>query len=782
LHGFRSGRTQRPEISPHLHRFRRDRARKPRISPHLHGFRRDRTWKPRLSRTCTVSFLTDSKTSIFPSLSRFLSRLDMETLDFPLLHGWFLDRLGNLRFSCTCTIILSRPTWEPLIFPHLRGFLSRQNTGKSNFPRSHRFSRVRGWKPRISHTCTVPIADGHGSPKFLALSLGGSRRGRTWKPEVSHTYAWVAFVAVEHQVSHACDFGRFPLRPDMETTGFPWLRFWAGSVAAGHGNPQVSHACAWAVSVAAGHGNPPRMGGFALGRLGNPEFRHSYRGFPSRSYTETPNFVATTEVFHRGHTRKPLISSQLQRFSIAVVHGNSVLPTTPRRFPSPSDMETQCFLHLDDFSRWSGMETPSFPRLHFWALPAAAGHGDPKFPALALGRLSLPGRPWKPPKFPALALGRGHGSRKFPTMALFLDGRMETPISPHFAIRAASVARPGVETPSFPHSHMGSVRRPTGPRFPALGRLRSRPARKPRIPPHTWAADTPLVGPETPSFPPSHGGMETASFPRWHFGRTDGNPQFPTLRNSGGFRRPAGRGNPKFPTLAHGQRPSPGRTWKPSIPCTWAVSLSTGPETSNFPTRLGGEFALGRPGKLEFPHTLGRRIRSRSARKTPSFPTLTLGAGFHPRPEWRTRILAVSPLVETRKPRNPHTRAVSPLPGTPKSPHLGGFSARRDYNTKRQVPSPLAMIDEHPSTNLECGRRPRTTINACKKNKPSHKHHDQPSKSGDTLPHPNTDRARGMQQPITSKDSSVLADNDPTAGSPTVTLLRLLLPLNDKVQ
>jgi hypothetical protein len=74
------------------------------------------------------------------------------------------------------------------------------------------------------------------------------------------------------------------------------------------------------------------------------------------------------------------------------------------------------------------------------------------------------------------------------------------------------------------------------------------------------------------------------------------------------------------------------------------------------------------------------------------------------------------------------------------------------------------------------------TIDACKKHKPSQKRHDQPSKSGDTLPPPNTDRARGMQQPIASKDSSVPTDNDPTAGSPTVTLLRLLLPLNDKVQ
>jgi hypothetical protein len=465
--------------------------------------------------------------------------------------------------------------------------------------------------PSVSHLAWVaPVAAEHGSPRFPTLTLGSLS---SWS-----------------SVSHACNFGRFPLRPDIETTGFPWLRFWTGSIAAGHRNPQVSHTCAWAVSSPTGHGNPPRMGSFALGRLGNPEFHHSYTGFPSRSYTETPNFVATTEVFHRGHAWKPLISSQLQRFSIAVVHGNSVLPTTPRRFPSPSDMETQCFLHLDDFSRWSGMETPSFPRLHFWALPAVAGHGDPKFLAVALRQISLPGRPWKPPKFPALALGRGHGCRKFPTMACFLDGQMETPISPHFAIRAASITRPGVETPSFPHLHMGNVRRPTRPRFPALGRLRSRPARKPRIPPHTWATDTPLVGPETPSFLPSHEGMETASFPCWHSGRTDGNPQFPTLRNSGSFRRPARHGNPKFPTLAHGQRPSPGQTWKPSIPCTWAVSLSTGPKTSNFPTRLGGESALGRPRKLEFPHTLGRRIHSWSARKTPSFPTLTLGAGFHP--------------------------------------------------------------------------------------------------------------------------------------------------------
>jgi hypothetical protein len=51
------------------------------------------------------------------------------------------------------------------------------------------------------------------------------------------------------------------------------------------------------------------------------------------------------------------------------------------------------------------METPSFLRLHFWALPSVARHRDPKFLALPLGQLSLPGRPWKPPKFLALTIG-----------------------------------------------------------------------------------------------------------------------------------------------------------------------------------------------------------------------------------------------------------------------------------------------------------------------------------------------------------------------------------------
>jgi hypothetical protein len=382
---------------------------------------------------------------------------------------------------------------------------------------------------------------------FPDLRLGHFRPGQTWKP----------------QVSHACDFGRFPLRPDMETTGFPWLHFWAGSVAARHGNPQVSHACAWAVSVAVGHGNPPRMGGFTLGRLGNPEFRHSYRGFPSRSYTETPNFVATTEFFHHGRTRKPLISSQLQRFSIVVVHGNSVLPTTPRRFPSSSDMETQCFLHLDDFSRWSGMETPSFPLLHFWVLPATTGHGDPKFLALALGRLSLPGRPWKPPKFPALTLGQGHGSRKFPTMARFLDGRMETPISPHFAIWAASIARSGVETPSFPHSHMGSVRRPTDPDSLHLGGFALHRLRNPEFP-HTlgwrirpWSARKPQVScPRTRAWKlqVSHAGTLGWKPPVPHFAIRAASVETTNSPHLGGFSHGLDSETPNSPRLGSSSR------------------------------------------------------------------------------------------------------------------------------------------------------------------------------------------------------------------------------------
>ena len=481
-------------------------------------------------------------------------------------HGWFLDRLGNLRFSCTCTIILSRPTWEPLIFPHLRGFLSRQNTGKSNFPRSHRFSRVRGWKPRISHTCTVPIADGHGSPKFLALSLGGSRRGRTWKPEVSHT----------------CDFGRFP----FAVVGFPRLRFWAVSVAAGHGNHGFPMVALLGGFRCGRTWKPPGfsrlcLGGFRRGRTwkppthgrfrsratwkprissqlqrfsiavvhGNPEFRRNYGGFPSRSCTETPNFVATTEVFHRGRTRKLGASHHTQTISLAVGHGNPVFPTLGRFF-------------------------------------SMVGHGNPKFPVLAL-------------------LG---ASRR---------GRARRPQVSCTCTRAAFAAWSTMETPQV-----------------------SRP--------RTWAgAWKPKV---------SHDGT--------FFGRTDGNPNLPTLRNPGCFHRPAGRGNPKFPTLAHGQRPSPDRT---PIPCTWAASLSTGSETPNSPTHLGGGYALGRPGN-------------------PKFPTLALRAdGWKPPVPHASQSGRLPSPGRPWKPQVSHTRTwaasvARPDVETLDSLHLGGFALDRPGN------------------------------------------------------------------------------------------------------
>ena len=176
-------------------------------------------------------------------------------------------------------------TQENRIFRARTGSLASR-AGNPEYPTLARFlSQTDMEAPSFSHLAwAAPIAAGHGSPRFPTLTLGS-------------LLSWSS-------VSHACDFGRFPLRPDMETTGFPWLCFWAGSVVARHGNPHVSHACAWAVSTTAGHGNPPRMSNFTLGRLGNPEFHHNYRGFPSRSCTETPNFVATIEVFHCSHTWK----------------------------------------------------------------------------------------------------------------------------------------------------------------------------------------------------------------------------------------------------------------------------------------------------------------------------------------------------------------------------------------------------------------------------------------------------------------------------------------------
>ena len=42
-------------------------------------------------------------------------------------------------------------------------------------------------------------------------------------------------------------------------------------------------------------------------------------------------------------------------------------------------------------------------------------------------------------------------------------------------------------------------------------------------------------------------------------------------------------------------------------------------------------------------------------------------------------------------------------------------------------------------------------------------------------------RARPFSKVSDSPSTSILYDNDPSAGSPTETLLRLLLPLNDQV-
>jgi hypothetical protein len=50
---------------------------------------------------------------------------------------------------------------------------------------------------------------------------------------------------------------------------------------------------------------------------------------------------------------------------------------------------------------------------------------------------------------------------------------------------------------------------------------------------------------------------------------------------------------------------------------------------------------------------------------------------------------------------------------------------------------------------------------ACKNHKPRWKCHNQPSKSGDTLPHPNADRVRGMQQLITKTKKIIINKNNP---------------------
>jgi hypothetical protein len=308
------------------------------------------------------------------------------------------------------------------------------------------------------------------------------------------------------------------------------------------------------------------------------------------------------------------------------------------------------------------MEAGSFPRWHvFWT-----DGWKPQSPHTSQsGLLPSPGRAWKPqvshtrtwaasvarPDPDSLHLGGFAldrlGNPEFPhtlgrrirpwstrkpqvSHAGTPGGRMETPSSPRFAIRAASVARPAVETPRFPHSHMGSVRRPAGrgnPRFPALGRFRSRPARKPRISPHAWAENPLSVGLENSNFPTRLGGEfalgrpgKPQVFQRLHLGPVSildrsGEPEFWR------FLRWLRLGNPEIPTL--------------------------------------GGFSA--PGNPEIP-TLGRFLRS--SRLTPNSPHL---GGFSARRDSETQ-------------NSPHLGGFSTRRDskTQNSPHLGGFSARRD--------------------------------------------------------------------------------------------------------
>jgi hypothetical protein len=126
---------------------------------------------------------------------------------------------------------------------------------------------------------------------------------------------------------------------------------------------------------------------------------------------ETPNLITTTDLYHHGRTRKLDSSHHTQTISLMVGHGNPVFPT------------------LGKFPRWSGMETPRFLHFHFWVVPTAVGHRYPKFPTLSLGRLSLPGQPWKPPTFSPAHLGGGMENKSFPRCKYFWMDRWK----PHFS-------------------------------------------------------------------------------------------------------------------------------------------------------------------------------------------------------------------------------------------------------------------------------------------------------------------------------------------------------------
>jgi hypothetical protein len=162
------------------------------------------------------------------------------------------------------------------------------------------------------------------------------------------------------------------------------------------------------------------------------------------------------------------------------------------------------------------------------------------------------------------------------------------------------------------------------------------------------------------------------------FGRMDGNPNLPTLRNPGYFRCTARHGNPKFPTLAHGKHPSPDRT---PIPCTWAASLSTGSETPNSPTHLGGGYALGRPGNPKFP-ALAR------GHGNCKFPMLALWADrWKPPVPHASRFRRIPFSGRAWKPQVSHARTWATFVAqsdveTLDSLHLGGFTLDRPGNLK----------------------------------------------------------------------------------------------------
>jgi hypothetical protein len=222
------------------------------------------------------------------------------------------------------------------------------------------------------------------------------------------------------------------------------------------------------------------------------------------------------------------------------------------------------------------------------------------------------------------------------------------------------------------------------PKFPVLallGTSRHDRARRPQVScTCTWAAFATWSTMETPqvSCPRTWAGAwkPEVSHDGTFFGRMDGNPNLPTLCNPGCFRCSTGRGNPKFPTLTHGQRLSPDRT---PIPCNWAASLSTGSETPNSPTHLGGGYALGRPENPKFP-TLAWGHGNRK------FPTLALWVDG-----WKPSVPHASKFGRLPSPdrawksqvSHTHTWATSvarPDVETLDSLHLGSFALDRPGN------------------------------------------------------------------------------------------------------